>query len=144
MTPDVNVLVAAFLQEHVHHAAARAWLLQACAQSANGTPLRLTPLVMGSFVRLVTNPRVFSVPATTEQAIEFLDAILAIPGVTLLETPTPWPLLRRMCLEKSLTGNALPDAMLAATVLHSTEVLASFDRDLVQLLPPSHLQMLNT
>lgn len=142
MTPDVNVLVAAFRQEHVHHTAARTWLLQACTQSADGPPLRLTPLAMGSFVRLVTNPRVFSVPATTGQAIEFLDAVLASPGVTLLEMPTPWPLLRQICLEKNLSGNALPDAMLAATVLHSKEVLASFDRDFLQLLPPSHLQLL--
>ena len=34
MTPDVNVLIAASREEHMHHLQARDWLLEACARSA--------------------------------------------------------------------------------------------------------------
>ncbi len=143
MTPDVNVLIAAFREEHAHHATARAWLLEACAQSATaGTALRLMPVVMTSFLRLVTNPKVFATPATTQHAIAFLDAVLDSPGVAILDTPAPWPVLRKMCLDKNLSSNALPDAMIAATVSHCKEVLTSFDRDFLRLLPKHQFQLL--
>lgn len=143
MTPDVNVLIAAFRQEHTHHTKARAWLLDACAQSvATGSALRLMPVVMASFMRLVTNPKVFATPATTQQAIAFLDAVLDNPGVAILDTSAPWPVLRKMCLEKNLSANALPDAMIAVTVSHCKEVLTSFDRDFLRLLPKHQLQLL--
>lgn len=62
MTPDVNVLIAASRDEHVHHLKARDWLLEACAQSAltragagqPGGTLRLITHVMSGFLRLVT------------------------------------------------------------------------------------------
>jgi uncharacterized protein len=150
MTPDVNVLIAAFREEHVHHAQARDWLLQACAQSA-ATPLgagksknalRLLTQVMASFMRLVTNPRVFATPTQTDQAVEFLDALLDCPGIAILETSSEWPVLRQLCLEKNLSANAIPDALIAATVVQNNEVLATFDRDFLGLLPAHQLELL--
>ena len=154
MTPDVNVLIAGFRYEHLHHVQARNWLLSACAQSALqptfpavGTPqsrgaLRLITHVMASFLRLVTNARVFATPAQTSEAITFLDALLASPGVAILDTASHWPLLRQLCLEKNLSANDIPDAMIAAAVAKNGEVLATFDRDFLRLLPPHQLQLL--
>ncbi len=150
MTPDVNVLIAAFRDEHLHHPKARQWLLDARAISAapgfgagqsSGT-LRLINHVMASFLRLVTNARVFATPAQTPQAIAFLDALVASPGVAILDTTSNWPLLRQLCLEKNLSANAIPDAIIAATVVQNKEVLATFDRDFLRLLPPHQLQLL--
>ena len=154
MTPDVNVLIAGFRYEHLHHIQARKWLLNACELSAlhSASPgvgtsqskgnLRLMTHVMASFLRLVTNTRVFATPAQTSEAIAFLDALLANPGVSILDTPSHWPLLRQLCLEKNLSANAIPDAMIAVSVAKSGEVLATFDRDFLRLLPPHQLQML--
>ncbi len=100
------------------------------------------PLVMASFLRLVTNPKVFSIPATALQGIAFLDAVLDNPGVAILDTSAPWPVLRKMCLDKNLSSNALPDAMIAATVSHCKEVLTSFDRAFLRLLPKHQVQLL--
>ena len=97
---------------------------------------------MASFLRLVTSPKVFAVPATTQQAIAFLDAVLANPGVAILDTSAPWPASREMCLEKNLSANALPDAMIAVTVSQCKEVLTSFDRDFLRLLPKHQFQLL--
>ena len=150
MTPDVNVLIAASRGEHIHHLIARDWLLEACAQSAakrvgvgqSGGTLHLITHVMASFLRLVTNARVFVKPTQTEQAIAFLDALLGIPGIVILDTSTTWPVLRQLCLDKNLSANAIPDALIAATVMQSNEVLATFDRDFSRLLPPHQLQLL--
>jgi uncharacterized protein len=150
MTPDVNVLVAAFRGEHVHHVKARDWLLEACAQSAvarvgsgqSGGTLHLITHVMASFLRLVTHARVFATPTPTEQAITFLDALLDIPGIAILDTSNTWPVLRQMCLDKKLSANAIPDAWIAAAVVQNNEVLATFDRDFSRLLPPHQLQLL--
>ena len=150
MTPDVNVLIAASRDEHVHHLKARDWLLQACAQSAltrvgTGRPagtLRLITHVMSSFLRLVTNARVFATPTQTDQAIAFLDALLDSPGIAILDTSATWPVLRQLCLEKNLSANAIPDALIAATVMQNNEVLATFDRDFSRLLPSHQLQLL--
>ncbi len=150
MTPDVNVLIAAFRDEHLHHLKARDWILAACAQSAatgfgavpSGGTLRLITHVMASFLRLVTNARVFAKPTQTPQAIAFLDAVLASPGVAILDTSSNWPVLRKLCLEKNLSANAIPDAMIAAAVVQNKEVLATFDRDFLRLLPPHQLQLL--
>ena len=150
MTPDVNVLIAASRDEHVHHLKARDWLLEACAQSAltragagqPGGALRLITHVMSGFLRLVTNARVFATPTQTDQAIAFLDALLDSPGIAILDTSSTWPVLRQLCLEKNLTANAIPDALIAATVIQNNEVLATFDRDFFRLLPPRQLQLL--
>ena len=78
MTPDVNVLVAAFRADHTHHASARSWLDQARRTCLAGrTSLTLLPVVVTGFLRLVTNPRVFVQPDAIEDAVAFVDALLA-------------------------------------------------------------------
>ena len=48
--------------------------------------------------------------------------------------PAEWPLLRQLCLDKKLKANDLPDAWLAAAVLHLGEHLVTFDADFRKLL----------
>ena len=63
VTPDVNVLVAAFRADHPHHRSALDWLNQArAACEAGRAPLRVLPMVLCGFLRLVTNPKVFAQP----------------------------------------------------------------------------------
>ena len=150
MTPDVNVLIAAFRDEHVHHLRAREWLLNACAQSAatrvgagpSGGTLQLITHVMASFLRLVTHAKVFAIPTPTDEAIAFLDALLRSPRVAILDTSTSWSALRQLCLDKNLSANAIPDAVIVAAVVQNNEVLATFDRDFSRLLLPHQLQLL--
>jgi predicted nucleic acid-binding protein len=60
----------------------------------------------------------------------------------MLATQDEWPKLRALCLDQNLSANALPDAWIAACVLQQQEVLVTFDRDFVRLLPPKRLQLL--
>ncbi len=143
MTPDVNLLVAASRSDHPHHSASSAWLLDALRAAAAGASFTLMPMVVASFLRLVTSPRIFNVPATIDEALQFVDALLAQPGVQLASLGPEWPTLRKLCLDKQLTGNALPDAWLAAATLQLGEHLVTFDSDFKKLLSRSKLTVLS-
>jgi uncharacterized protein len=144
MTPDVNVLVAAARDDHVHHPQARAWMGAAVGACAAGGTFRLMPMVAASFLRLVTNPKVFKLPTSTDRAVAYLDALLEIPGVELSPLGPEWPTLRQLCLENALVANALPDAWLASAVMQQGEHLGTFDTDFRKLLGRSQLTVLKT
>lgn len=142
MTPDVNVLVAASRSDHRHHTAARTWLEQAVAETSRGVPLQLQPMVIASFLRLVTHPKVFPDPTPMSEAVGFVEALLAVPGVAQPTLGTEWPVLRELCTGKKLAANDVPDAWLAAAVIDQGEHLVSFDADMRRLLSRSQLTRL--
>ena len=142
MTPDVNVLVAASRSDHPHHAVARTWLEGALAAAESGASFTLMPMVLASLLRLVTSPKIFQVPTPTADAVDFVDAILAMPGVRLAALGPEWPKLRQLCLDKRLGGNDVPDAWLSAAVEHLGEHLVSFDRDFKRLLGRARFTLL--
>ena len=142
MTPDVNVLVAAARSDHPHHGVARAWLETTLAEAGSGLVCTLMPMVLTSFLRLVTSPKIFQRPTTIEDAIGFVDALLSLPGAQRVELGAEWPRLRKLCLDKRLGGNDLPDAWLAAAVAQRGEHLVSFDRDFRKLLGRAQFTLL--
>lgn len=142
MTPDVNVLVAASRSDHPHHAVARAWLEEAVGGAGDGASFTLMPMVLASFLRLVTSPRIFRVPTPIGDAVAFVDALLSSPGVQQARLGPEWSKLRQLCLDKGLGGNDVPDAWLSAAVAHAGEHLVSFDRDFRKLLTRSQFTLL--
>src|SRR5690606_6405783 len=97
--------------------------------------LTLQPMVIASFLRLVTHPKVFSQPTPMAAALRFVDAILAAPGVERASVGPDGLQLRAPCDDKALAANDVPDAWLATAVLHQGEHVVSFDADFRQLLP---------
>lgn len=143
MTPDVNVLVAVFRRDHAHHGPARNWLISARNSCAEGSAtLTLLPVVVAGFLRLVTSGRVFVNPDSIEDAIAFIDALLASPGVELRAGEAEWPLLRDKLLTLRPEGNFVTDAWIAAATEALSEHLVTFDRDFKRLLPPRDLTLL--
>jgi uncharacterized protein len=142
MTPDVNVLVAASRADHPHHAVALDWLEEALAESSSGASFTLLPMVLASFLRLVTSPKIFQAATPIEDAIAFVDALLASPGVQLAQLGPEWPILRKLCLDKKLGGNDVPDAWLSAAVTQLGEHLVTFDRDFRKLLARNRFTLL--
>lgn len=143
MTPDVNVLVASFRSDHVFHVTARTWLEQARQDCARGLEtLTLLPVVLAGFLRIVTNPRVFSDPDPVEDGVDFIDVILGTPGAALRASEDEWPLLRSKLLAGSLRGNLITDAWIAAAVEVLSEHLVTFDGGFVQLLPARDMTLL--
>jgi toxin-antitoxin system PIN domain toxin len=142
MTPDVNVLVAAARSDHPHHKPALEFLEGALGACALGATLKLMPMVVASFLRLVTHPKIFVQPMPMADAMAFVDALLAVPGVEISGLGAEWPIMRKLCLGKKLASNDIPDVWLAAAVVHFDEQLATFDSDFRRLLPASQLTLL--
>jgi toxin-antitoxin system PIN domain toxin len=142
MTPDVNVLIAASRSDHPHHKLAYARLDEAIGACADGASLRLMPMVTASFLRLVTNPKIFIQPTPVAEAIKFLDSLLAVPGADMPPLGSEWPLLRQLCTDKKLSANDIPDAWLAAAVIQLGEHLVTFDADFKKLLGRTQVTIL--
>lgn len=99
-------------------------------------------MVAAGFLRLVTNKKIFPYPTPISEAIVFLQAMRAVPGVSMPELGREWSGVEQLCRDGSLAGNQIPDAWIAATVSASGYRLATFDRDFRKLLRPSQLTLL--
>lgn len=142
MTPDVNILVAASRGDHPHHKIAYACIDEAVAACAEGASLKLMPMVVASFLRMVTNAKIFVHPTPVEDAVGFVDALLSVPGVEMPELGVEWPMLRQLCITKKLAANDIPDAWLAAAVVQLGEHLVTFDADFKKLLGRTQVTVL--
>lgn len=142
MTPDVNVLVAASRRDHPHHATALAWLEEALADAGRGAAFAVFPVVTAGFLRIVTHPRVFPRPTPMPAALDFVDALLAAPGVETCPLGAEWPRIRRLCEAHALSGNDVTDAWIAAAVVEHHEHLVTFDRGFARLLDRRDLTIL--
>ena len=134
MTPDVNVLIAASRTDHPHYKDAIDWLKNAIAACRGGASIEILPMVASGFLRLVTHPKVFAQPTPIDEALAFLDALLATPGVEMPALGGEWNTLRQLCRDAQLSGNDIPDAWIAAAVRTIGSHFVTFDRGFATLL----------
>lgn len=99
-------------------------------------------MVVTGFLRLVTNAKIFVHPTPVDNAVEFLDALFAVPGVEMPYLGAEWSIMRQLCLEKKLIANDIPDAWLAAAVIQLGEHLVTFDTDFKKLLKRTQVTVL--
>ncbi len=143
MTPDVNVLLAAFRRDHPQHEVALACLQAGLSGAATGRSFVLLPMVVAGFLRLATHARIFREPAPPSAAVAYVDSLLAVPGVEIVELGREWPALRRLLRDHSAGGNDVPDAWIAAAVQTLGEHLVTFDRGFLRLLGRTELTLLS-
>ncbi len=125
LLPDVNVLLAGFRTDHVHHRAARPFL--EAARSGTVT-LAMSDVALAALVRLATNPRVFVQPDTVDAVLEYIEALVDPPAEVITAGAGHWPRFAGLCRELNLRGNLVPDAYLAALALEQRAQLVTFDR----------------
>lgn len=142
MTPDVNVLVAAFRPEHPHHAGARQWLTGTLEDCAAGGTLEVLPMVATGFVRIVTNKRAFPNPDKAADALAFIRQILSVPGVTMPGLGPEWGAFEKLCEDLALSGADVADAWIAAAIKAHGLRLVTFDTDFGRLLDSSECLLL--
>ena len=116
---------------------------EATAACTDGGSVKFMPMVVARFLRLVTNSKIFVRPTPVEDAVGFLDALLAVPGVEMPPLGTEWPMLRQLCIEKKLSAYDIPDAWLAAAVIQFGEHLVTFDTDFKKLLRRTQVKVLS-
>ena len=128
--PDANLLLYAYDANSPHHQRAADWW----EQCLSGTEtVGLAPVVVFSFVRVGTNPRVFENPMTVIEAVQHVRAWLAQPNVILL-VPGANHIEDALKLLESLgtAANLVSDAQLAAIALENGAMLHTADTDFLR------------
>jgi toxin-antitoxin system PIN domain toxin len=127
LAPDVNVLVYAHRAELPEHARCRRWLEDAVNADAG---FALADIVLSGFLRVVTHPRIFSIPTPLADALAGASALREQPNrVALVPGPRHWSIFERLCRETRAKGNLVPDAYLAALAIEAGCEWVTTDRD---------------
>ena len=124
---DVNLLLYAVDASSPRHTAARAWLeAQLSGVETFGFPIA----VLLAFVRLATQPRIFSSPFAPGEAFDVVQGWLAQPCATMVVPGERHLVLVRELLEPlGAAGNLVSDAHLAALAIEHGAELCSADTD---------------
>jgi toxin-antitoxin system PIN domain toxin len=124
---DTNLLLYAHVASFPQHPAARAWLdEQLNGASRVGLPW---PTLL-SFVRLVSNPRIFEHPEPLGEAWQQVEKWLQCPPAWIpLPTTRHQAVLGALLAETGGRSNLVPDAHLAALAIEHGLVLCSTDGD---------------
>jgi toxin-antitoxin system PIN domain toxin len=125
--PDVNVLVYGH-RAHLHqHGGAAAWLTEL---ATGPRAFAMSELVVAGFVRVVTNPRVFSSPSTIDEALNFLDELISRPTCRLVRPgPRHLGIFISLCREHRASGGFVADAYHAALAIEHGCTWVSYDTD---------------
>jgi uncharacterized protein len=125
---DTNILVYAHRRDSPFHPPAMARIKELAEGRA---PWALPWPCVHEFYSVVTHPRIYSPPSTSEEAISQVAAWLESPSVVpVSEGPAYWPSLARLLSDGKITGPAVHDARIAALCLASgVRELWSADRD---------------
>ena len=124
---DVNIMIYAHRTAAPQHAAYKNWL----DDIINGSEAYgISELVLSSFVRIVTQPRIFSPPSSLDEAFAFADVLRNQPHCVLMAPgPRHWQIFSHLCRETGAKGNLIPDAYLAALAIETGSEWITTDRD---------------
>lgn len=124
---DANILLYAEDRSNPKHKVAREWW---DAQLSGTSPVCLCWTVIGAYVRISTNPRVFEHPLTLDQAVSRVQSWMDQPCTRMVQpTIGHWKLFRELLVEGQATGNLVTDAHLAAIAIEHGCELNSTDSD---------------
>jgi len=127
MLVDANLLLYAEDQLSPQHAAACSWW---DVTLSGNTPVCLCWPVLGAFIRIGTNPRVFEQPLTLAQALARIQSWLDQPCTRVIgPTQRHWVVFQQMLREGQAVANLVPDAHLAALAVEHGCELVSTDAD---------------
>ena len=140
LMPDVNVLVYAHREESPAHKRYAQWVT---AMATGQEPFALSEPVLHGFIRVVTNPRIFTPPSTAKQAFQFLDALLSRSTCALVRPgPAHWSIFRRLCRDGDLRGKLVADAAHAALAIETGCQWVTADTDFARFTPALRWQHL--
>jgi uncharacterized protein len=126
IVPDVNVLVYAARDDVPESAEYRGWLQAALA---GPEPVALASPVLVGFLRVVTDPRIFAQPSSLDEALRFMEAVLATPAAVVpVLSERLAGMLMDVCRSAGASADRVPDAYLAAIALDLDADLVTADR----------------
>lgn len=123
---DVNVYLYARRRESPRHEEYLEWLED---RLSGPEPFGVSELVLSSFLRIVTNHRIYKEPTPPEAACAFCETVLRAPAaVALRPGARHWQIFTGLCTSVRARGNVVPDAYLAALAIEHGATWATVDR----------------
>ncbi|MGQ0679744.1 MAG: type II toxin-antitoxin system VapC family toxin [Actinomycetota bacterium] len=123
---DVNVYVYAHRRESFRHQEYLDWLED---RLSGEEPVGVSEMVLSSFLRIVTNHRIFRDPTPLNEAIEFCESVLqTLTATPVRPGPRHWPIFTGLCRTVSARANVVPDAYLGALAIEHGATLVTVDR----------------
>ena len=123
---DVNVLVYAHREDLPQHEPYSFWLRD---EIESGRRYGFCDASLSGFLRIVTNPRVFTDPTPLDLALKFVESLRGHPAaVHVVPGGRHWRLFADLCTGIGARGNDVPDAYLAALAIESGAELVTADR----------------
>jgi uncharacterized protein len=120
--PDVNVLIYAHREDSPEHDRYASWL-RGLTESAE--PFAVSDAVLASFLRIVTNPRIFDPPTPMETALAFCQRLVDWPRASLIApSRRHWDVFVSLC--RDIKGPLVADAYIAALAIeHGCELITT-------------------
>lgn len=125
--PDVNVLLAAHRESHVHNASAQAFLKSAYEQRE---VIGYCDIVLSGVLRLATHRKIFANPSTPDEVFRYIEKLRSFPGAIRVEPGLGhWKIFQALCQKSGATGATVTDAYIAAIAVEHGFSVATFDND---------------
>lgn len=122
---DVNLWVYAFRPDSPYHSPSRGEIEK---DLRGGEAVLFSPRVAASFLRLATNPKIFTKPSGPAEAWDFIDYLKEHPLCRYHDfDDMTFGIFKHMCLVYGTSGNAVPDAALAALAIRYDCTFTTFD-----------------
>ena len=127
IVPDVNLLLYAYNDAYAQHAKARQWWEE---QVNSGVQIGLADVVIYGFLRISTNPRIFEVPMSIDEAVGHIEGMLAESDVFRAPAgPQTFDYTLRCLRDIGTGGNLTTDAQIAGLAIEWDATVCSNDAD---------------
>jgi toxin-antitoxin system PIN domain toxin len=125
--PDANLLLYAYDKESPFHKESARWWSKLLS---GHEPVGLCSVVVFSFLRLTTHPKVFIHPMTVQEATERVRAWMDRPNVRMLHpSPAHFASVCSLLEAAGTGGNLVSDAQIAALALEYNAEIHTADTD---------------
>lgn len=133
---DVNVLIYAHRLESPEHSRYADWLR---GMAEGPEPFALSELGASGFIRIVTNPKIWEEPTSTEDALEFIERLRQRSNARLLtHGSASWDVFARLCRAARARGKLVADAYHAALAIEHGCELVTADSDFARFAGLRH------
>lgn len=124
---DANLLIYVVNKDAPEHEAAQRWFESAIADNE---VMGFAWIVILTFLRITTMPRLFQRPLTVMESLQIVEAWLGHPGVTIVHPGESHPqILHDLLIKVGTAGNLTTDAHIAALAIEHHAELCTVDRD---------------
>jgi uncharacterized protein len=124
---DANILLYTHNAKSSHHLESKKWMERAMERQEE---VGLAWITILAFLRIATNPAVYSAPLSVKEATEIMAEYLSRSHVfTVQPTSEHWEILSSLVRETQSNRHLVSDAHLAALAIEHNAAICTNDRD---------------